>query len=143
MPPRRPRRGLSAVEQPGHPRPPDLRTTLRNALREMTWLGPSDEALMALALRVAEEIETAADRAEELADLRRMASGGDDALQERLHRLEALCEVTKVVGWLGPQLQGLLRDLGGNPGARKVLQPDKPVGGRLAQLRAAASGRDE
>lgn len=140
MPPRRPRRTLRAVKEPEHPRPPDLRATLREALPAMTWLGPSDEALKALALRLATEIEEAADRAATLADLRREAAG-DDGLMERLQRLEAMCEVTKVVGWLGPQLQGLLRDLGGAPGARKKLQPDKPVGGRLAQLRKAA-GQD-
>lgn len=137
MPPRRSRRTLKAVPAPEHPRPPDLRATLREALPAMTWLGPSDEALKALALRLATEIEEAADRSAELGELKREAAG-DEGLMERLQRLEAMCEVTKVVGWLGPQLQGLLRDLGGAPGARKKLQPDKPVGGRLAQLRKAA-----
>lgn len=140
MPPRRPRRTLKAVaEQEQHPRPPDLRATLREALPKMTWLGPSDEALAALALRMATEIETAVERVAEFADLRQ-AAAGDDYLLERIRRLEAMCDLTKTVGWLGPQLQGLLRDLGGNPAARKALQPDKPVGGRLAQLRQAAAG---
>jgi hypothetical protein len=49
-----------------------------------------------------------------------------------------MCDVTKTVGWLGPQLQGVLRDLGGTPAARAAMKKDKPVGSRLAQLRDAA-----
>ena len=53
-----------------------------------------------------------------------------------------MCEVTKTVGWLGPQLQGVLRDLGGAPAARAAMKKDKPVGSRLAQLRDAAGKHD-
>jgi len=123
--------------------PPDLRESVRTALAAMTWLGPSDEALKTLAMQYASQIESAVDRAAELADLRR-EFGGDLAALRRLQKLEAMCEVTKLVGWQGPLLQGVLRDLGGTPAARKALTSvDKPIGGRLAQLRAAASGVDD
>ncbi|MDM4722770.1 hypothetical protein QTQ03_25390 [Micromonospora sp. WMMA1363] len=107
----------------------------------MKWLTPADDAMKALALRQAEEIEKAIDRAEEFAALRRDLADDDGALK-RLKALEAQCDVSKMVGWLGPQLQGVLRDLGGAPGARKQLTADKPVGGRLAQLRSAAGQHD-
>lgn len=96
---------------PGPSPTPDLATAVRGALAAMTWLGPSDQALSALALRLAEEID-----------------GADPA------------DAAKAMGLLGPQLQRVLQDLGGTPGTRKALQPDQPVGGRLAQLRAAAAG---
>jgi hypothetical protein len=103
----------------------------------MTWLQPSDQALKALALRVAVELEEAIDRAQLLRELQRDA-GGDDSVHKKLKVLEAMCEVTKTVGWLGPQLQGYLRDLGGTPASRKAMQEGKPIGGRLAELRASA-----
>jgi len=134
-----PRRTLAAVpDQPSHERAPDLRDAVKSALAAMPWLKESDKALQALALRQAEEIEKAVDRAQELAALRRDLAGDDGALK-RLRALEAMCDVTKTVGWLGVQLQGVLRDLGGTPAARLAMKTDKPVGGRLAQLRADAS----
>jgi hypothetical protein len=69
----------------------------------------------------------------------RVELAGDASAYKRLQKLEAMCEVTKTVGWLGPQLQGVLRDLGGAPAARAAMKKDKPVGGRLAQLRDAAA----
>ncbi len=115
---------------------PDLRDSVRAALAAMTWLGPSDEALKALALNYAEQIETAADRAAELADIQRDAAGSLDVYR-RLQKLEAMCDVAKLVGWQGPLLQGVLRDLGGTPATRQALsKATKPVGGRLAQLRS-------
>lgn len=109
----------------------------------MDWLTPTDQALKALALRAATEIEEAVDRSQLLRDLQRDA-GGDDSLHKRLKTLEAMCDVTKTVGWLGQQLQGYLRDLGGTPASRKAMREDKPIGGRLAQLRAAAgAGEDD
>jgi hypothetical protein len=54
-----------------------------------------------------------------------------------------MCDVAKLVGWLGPQLQGVLRDLGGTPAARKAMQHDKPIGGRLAQIRADDAARQD
>lgn len=140
MPPRT--RKLAAVPaEPPRERAPDLRDAVREALGQMTWLTPADEAMRALAIRQAEEIEKAIDRAEELATLRRDLAG-DESAYKRLKALESMCEVTKTVGWLGPQLQGVLRDLGGAPGARKKLDEGRKVGGRLAQLRAAAGQHD-
>jgi precorrin-3B methylase len=107
----------------------------------MDWLTPTDQALKTLALRQAEEIEKAVDRAEEAAAILR-DSAGDPSIYKRLQKLEAMCEVTKTVGWLGPQLQGVLRDLGGTPAARAAMKKDKPVGSRLAQLRDAAGQHD-
>lgn len=113
---------------------------MAEALAAMTWLAPSDAGLKALALRAAEEIEAAVDRADEFGALLRDAAG-DESMYKRISRLESMCDATKLVGWLGPQLQGYLRDLGGTPSARAAMQPDKPIGGRLAQLRADAVGR--
>lgn len=139
MPPRA--RKLAAVPaEPPRERAPDLRDAVKSAIEQMDWLTPADQAMKTLALRQAEEIEKAVDRAEELAALRRDLAG-DDSAYKRLQKLEAMCEVTKTVGWLGPQLQGVLRDLGGTPGARKQFAKDKPVGNRLAQLRSAAAGQ--
>lgn len=135
-------RRLSAVPAKAPDRAPDLRDAVRKAVDAMDWLTPTDEAMKALALRQAEEIEKAIDRADELADLRRDLAG-DESAYKRLKNLEAMCEVTKTVGWLGPQLQGVLRDLGGTPAARKAMKGDAPIGGRLAQLRATASGQHD
>lgn len=141
MPPRR--RNLSAVpDGPPRERAPDLRDAVKAAVDAMTWLSEGDQAMKALALRQAEEIEKAIDRAAELDELRRDLSDDMGALK-RLKALEAMCDVTKTVGWLGPQLQGVLRDLGGTPAARKAMSEDKPVGGRLAQLRASAAARPD
>jgi hypothetical protein len=138
-----PRRKLAAVPAtPPRERAPDLRDAVKAALDEMPWLTEADGAMKALALRQAEEIEKSIDRAEELAQLRRDLAGEEGALK-RLKALEAQCDVTKAVGWLGPQLQGVLRDLGGAPSARKDMKADKPVGGRLAQLRAGAPAAGE
>lgn len=114
---------------------PDLRDAVTEALGSMPWLTESDTAARVLALRMAEEIEATVDRARELSDLY-SRFGGDESVLKRLKRLEALCETTKVVGLLGPQLIAVLRDLGGTPATRRALQPDRPIGGRLAQLRA-------
>ena len=137
-----PRRKLAAVpEKPARERAPDLRDAVKAAVDSMDWLTPTDQAMKTLALRQAEEIEKAVDRAEEAAAILRDC-GGDPSVYKRLQKLEAMCEVTKTVGWLGPQLQGVLRDLGGAPAARKAMKPDKPVGSRLAQLRDAAGKND-
>lgn len=136
-----PRRKLASVPVTQRESAPDLRDAVRSTVDAMDWLTPSDEAMKTLALRQAEEIEKAVDRAEEAAAILR-DSGGDPGIYKRLQKLEAMCEVTKTVGWLGPQLQGVLRDLGGAPAARAALKKDKPVGGRLAQLRGDAAQTD-
>lgn len=135
------RRRLAAVPATQRERAPDLRDAVKSAVDAMDWLTATDQAMKTLALRQAEEIEKAIDRAEELSALVRDLAG-DDSVYKRLQKLEAMCEVTKTVGWLGPQLQGVLRDLGGTPGARALLKKDKPVGSRLAQLRDAAGQHD-
>ncbi len=141
MPPRR--RKLAAVPDPKQvERAPDLRTAVRAALSAMNWLSGSDEGLRTLAIRQAEEIEKAVDRAEEFTELQRELAS-DISAYKRLQKLEAMCDVTKTVGWLGPQLQGVLRDLGGTPASRAAMKVDKPIGGRLAQLRADASGKHD
>lgn len=137
MPPRRTRK-LAAVPDQARDRAPDLRDAVKSAIEAMDWLKPSDKAMATLAMRQAEEIEKAVDRAAELEDLK-TAFAGDASMFKRLQKLEAQCELTKTVGWLGPQLQGVLRDLGGAPAARAALKTDKPIGGRLAQLRADAN----
>jgi hypothetical protein len=138
-----PRRKLAPVEDiPARVRAPDLRDAVKAAVDKMDWLADSDQAMKALALRQAEEIEKAIDRAEQLDELRRDLSDDMGALK-RLRALEAMCDVTKTVGWLGPQLQGVLRDLGGTPAARKAMKGDRPIGGRLAQLRAGAAGEHD
>jgi len=137
-------RKLKAVPDPPKREPaPDLRDAVRAAVDGMDWLTGTDGGLKALALRQAEEIEKAIDRADELEAAWADARVGDDpSIYKRLQKLEAMCDVTKTVGWLGPQLQGVLRDLGGAPAARAALKADKPIGGRLAQLRAdAAKGK--
>lgn len=140
MPPRS--RRLAAVPpEPQRDRAPDLRDAVKSAVDAMDWLTATDRAMKTLALRQAEEIEKAIDRAEDL-DRLKDDFAGDDSMYKRLQKLEAMCEVTKTVGWLGPQLQGVLRDLGGTPGARALLKKDKPVGSRLAQLRDAAGQHD-
>jgi len=115
---------------------PDLRESVAAAINGMGWLKASDDGIKALALRYAEEIEQVADRSRLLDEL---LAEAPTELVKRLQKLEAMCDVTKTVGWLGPQLQGVLRDLGGTPAARKAMAEENPVGGRLKQLRDDAA----
>jgi hypothetical protein len=135
-------RKLAAVKAGQSKPPPDLREAVADALAGMTWLTSSDDALKALAMRQAEEIEQALDRKRELEAVMDEFSG-DKSMYTRLRKLEAMCDVTKTVGWLGPQLQGVLRDLGGTPAARKAMTAEKPIGGRLAQIRREAGETDD
>lgn len=89
---------------------PGLVRAVRAAVAEMPWLGPSDQAVVELALTYARRI----DRALAL-------PGGEDA--------------TKAL-YLGPHLLAALRALGGAPLERRELGPAERVGGRLAELRA-------
>lgn len=131
------RRNLAAVQDAqSTDRPPDLREAVKTAIGQMTWLTKADEAAVALAHKLADSIETAVERAEEYNDLRSEIES--PLLMKRLEKLEAQCDVAKAVGYLGQQLQMVLRDLYGTPASRKDMKLDKPVGGRLAQLRAAA-----
>jgi hypothetical protein len=137
-----PRRLAAVPAKPPRERAPDLRDAVRAAVDAMDWLSHSDHALRTLALRQAEEIEKAVDRAEELEALWAETRADDRSTVRRLEKLEAMCDVTKTVGWLGVQLQGVLRDLGGTPAARAAFSKDKPVGSRLEQLRNAAGKHD-
>lgn len=131
-------RKLTAVpDKEPKPPPPDLRTAVEQALAGMTWLKASDDALRALALNYAEQIERAATLSVELDEAWAQARG-DKSIMKRLEKLEATANLTKMLGWLGPQLQGVMRDLGGTPAARKAMAETAPVGGRLAAIRAAA-----
>lgn len=127
----------SVAKKPARERPPDLRDAVQASLDGMTWLKPSDDAIKALALRMADEIEAAVDRAEEFAALRRELIE-DMSAYKRLQKLEAMCDATKTVGWLGPQLQGVLKELAGTPLSRKAMKEDQPIGGSLGRIRAAA-----
>ena len=143
MPPRR--RLVAIPADPPREPAPDLRESVRSMLDTMTWLTDADAGMKALALRLADEIEQARDRAAAYASIRGDAGAEVDILK-RLRALQAHCDATKSVGWLGPQLQGVLRDLGGSPAARRDIldgKPAKNVGSRIAQLRAAATRSDD
>lgn len=133
---------LTAVSNQARERAPDLRDAVESAIKSMTWLTDADGAMKTLALRQAEEIEQAVERAE-LLDQVMADFAGDAAMYKRLEKLKSMCDATKVVGWLGPQLQGVLRDLGGAPAARAAMKTTKPIGGRLAQLRADSAGEHD
>lgn len=132
------KRRLSTVpaEAPARAQPPDLRDAVAAAIEDMPWLTDADKAAVALAHRLAVGIETAVERAEAYESLR--SDIDSQLVMKRLEKLEAQCDVAKAVGYLGQQLQTVLRDLYGTPASRKDMKVDKPVGGRLAQLRAAA-----
>jgi len=130
------RRKLAAVEDPVPP--VRLRASVDAAIAGMTWLTPSDLALADLARTIADQI----DGAQERADLLQMAyadAGRDEGMYKRLQRLEALCDVQRVVAANSQPLLLALRDLGGTPAARKVLDAAGKTGGKLAGLRADAA----
>lgn len=110
------------------------------AIAAMPWLTASDMALADLARTIAQEIEQATERAELLQRCYADAAG-DPGMYQRLKRLEALCDVAKAVTAGAQPLLLALRDLGGTPASRKAMQPDKQIGGRLAQLRASSAGK--
>lgn len=116
--------------------PPDLREAVDASIAEMAWRQDSDAALVALAQHLATQMMEAQDRAAELNALWGSREF-DRSEHDRLRKLEAMCNVTKIVGWLGPQLQGVLKELGGTPTSRRLMKTDAPVGGALAALRDA------
>jgi hypothetical protein len=108
------------------------------ALAEMKWLSPTDMALADLARTIADQI----DGVQERADLLQMAyadAGRDEGMYKRLQRLEALCDVQRVVAANSQPLLLALRDLGGTPAARKVMAAAGKTGGKLADLRTDAA----
>jgi hypothetical protein len=74
------------------------------AVDAMTWLGPADRGMVALALDYARRIDAAED--------------------------------DKAAGYLGQNLSGVLRALGGAPAERKALGVEEQIQGKLAGLRA-------
>lgn len=128
-------RRLTAVARASRAAPPDLRDAVGETIEAMPWVEDTDAAMVALAKRLAAEIEQVVGRASELQELWAQI-GVDRSAFQRLQKLEAMCDATKVVGWLGPQLQGVLKELGGSPQARKAMQKASPVGGALASIRA-------
>ena len=116
---------------------PDLRASVDETIAAMPWLTEADRAMCDLARATADQIEDAVGRSELMAELIREA-GGDVALIKRIQALEAQCEVTKVVGWLGQQLQGYLKELMGSPASRKAMGSGAPVGRRVAEIRGMA-----
>lgn len=116
----------------------DLREIVDEALSAMPWLTPADDALRALALRLAVEIDTARARAAEFGLVDGLiVRDTDEDLYFRVRRLEAWCDLAKAVGLLGPRLRDVLRDLGGAPGSRQGLNTGAgKTAGKLATLRA-------
>jgi len=110
-----------------------LRDEVAATLAEMKWLGPADRAMRALALKLAEEIDSARARAEEFGELDG-SFGPDEDEFHRLKRLEAWCDVAKMVGMLGPRLRDVLKDLGGTPATRKGIGGTDPDAGRASRV---------
>ena len=77
------------------------------AVEAMSWLGPADGGMVALALDYARRIDAAED--------------------------------DKAAGYLGQNLSGVLRALGGAPGERRALGVEEQVVGKLAALRGRRS----
>jgi hypothetical protein len=84
--------------------PEGVQEAVRAAIGAMTWLGPADQGMVALALDYARRIDAADD--------------------------------DKAAGYLGQNLSGVLRALGGAPAERKALGVEEKVAGKLATLRA-------
>jgi hypothetical protein len=87
-----------------------MQEAVEQSVADMSWLKVSDQALVALAVKYAGEIDKA----------------GDDQ---------------RAIGYLGQQLMGALRSLGGMPAERKALDAEGAVRGRLAELRKARERR--
>lgn len=123
-----------------------LLIVLNEAVEQMAWLKPSDEAMVELAREYCRRIDDAKRIADELdildQPLTELALESDSkVLLQRLRALEAAANITKVAGWVGPHLANALRDLGGAPGERKGLENGGTVNNRLAELRKNAAGR--
>lgn len=86
--------------------------SVETSVAGMSWLKPTDQAAVDLALTYAARIDEAIETGE-----------GQ--------------EVTKAL-YLGPHLLNTLRALGGTPAERKALGTEEAVGGKLAQLRSVS-----
>lgn len=109
---------------------PTLRSVTSAALDSMPWLTVTDAPLRAVALRLAEQI----DRAEERADTYRTVQRADP-LYHLPRALEAWCDVTRTVADLAPKLTTVLEKLGGTPAARRELDSQEPEGDLIEELR--------
>lgn len=96
-------------------REPNLVRSLTQALKQMPWLTEADQPAIDLAYKYAWQIQDA------------QANGTTQ-------------QAEKALGWLGPHLFGILKELGASPQARKALKAVKEDGGRLAELRNSRSG---
>lgn len=120
------------------PEPEDLVAVVRRATSAMTWLQPSDQALVELCIRYAQTIDEAHALSERLADLD--VSDASTSLYKRIAALEAMADAQKAVGWIGPSLANGLKSLAGAPAERKALGIEESIRGRLAELRSARQG---
>lgn len=123
---------------------PDLLDTLDGAVEQMTWLKPSDAAMVELCRRYAKTVDDAVSIAEDYAEVAArlwdLAEAADSKpLMARLAAVEKALNITKIVAWVGPLMANTLRDIGGAPGERKGLEADAPVKSKLQQLREAAN----
>ena len=91
----------------------ELEASLTATVAAATWLKPTDKTALDLALTYARRIDAA------------LATGEGQ-------------EVTKAL-YLGPHLLNTLRELGMTPGARKELDIEGEVSGKLDDLRKRAS----
>lgn len=119
----------------------DLRDAVQATFAAMPWLTPADEAMKSLAMRMADHIEEAQALADEV-DAAWDEAGADQGIIRRLTKLEAAVDVSNCVARIGPQLAAILKLVGGAPQARKALQVEKHVGGRLAALRSASGNNN-
>ena len=94
----------------------NLTTSVRRAVKSMSWLEDSDAAAVDLALKQAQAIENA-------------AKFGDDEMALR------------VVARVGPHLLETLKALGGTPADRRALGVESQAKGRLAEIRALRSAQ--
>jgi len=91
---------------------PSMLDAVDEAVAAMSWLKPSDYAMVALAQKYAQQVDAA------------------EAAKD-----------SRGVGYLGQQLHGVLRALGGSPVERKLLEVEGSRGGRLGELREARASR--
>lgn len=96
-------------------RPPTMTAAVRRAVAAAHWLTDADAAAVDLAFRYAKQLDDSVDETPEAA--------------------------AKILGWMGPQLTGLLKQIGGTPEGRKALAVEEAqVKGKLAELRAIRGG---
>ena len=105
-----PKRGTHRARKPAAAAPADLVGSLTVTVAAASWLKPTDQTAVDLAAR---RIDSA------------IATGEGQ-------------EVTKAL-YLGPHLLNTLRELGLTPGARKDLDIEGEVSGKLSDLRKRAS----